>query len=95
MVFLPDTAAPVVTFIQAPAKTNGSPRFTWKSTEKADFECSLDNGRFESCGKGATGEWIKQNVRNGIHIFKVRGRDDTGNVGRTVSHSWTVGKVLI
>ena len=95
LLFCPDATAPVLTFTQAPTKTNGSPRFTWISTEIADFECSLDNRRFESCGKGKTGQWFKQNVRNGIHIFKVRGTDDAGNVGTTVSHRWTVGKVLI
>ena len=93
--FLPDTTAPVVTFTQAPEKTNGSPRFTWKSTEKTDFECSLDNVRFESCGKGETGQWFKQNIRDGRHILTVRGTDDAGNVGTTVSHRWTVGKILI
>jgi hypothetical protein len=74
------------------ATTSSSPEFTWTSSERANFECSFDGGRFENCGSGGNGEWKEDNVRDGNHVLSVRGRDAVGNLGRTTTHTWIVGK---
>ena len=88
-----DAVVPVITFINPSPKTDGSPEFTWRSSEQATFECSLDRGPYEDCGSGMNGRWSKDNVRDGRHILSVRGKDTVENLGRTTSHSWTVGKM--
>ena len=82
----------MITFVDPSIKTNGSPTFTWRSSELAIFECSLDGSPYESCGNGANVDWSKDNVEDGPHTLMVRGRDIYGNLGRITSHSWTVGK---
>ena len=88
-----DTIAPIITFTSAPEKTNDSPLLAWRSSEEADFECSLDRGPYENCRSGIGGRWSKNNVRHGPHSLSVRGRDSAGNMGTTI-HTWNVGKVL-
>ena len=67
--------------------------FTWKSTEEADFKCSLDGQAYESCSKGMSGKWNKDNIRHGSHRLSVFGEDAVGNVGRPTTHRWMVGKL--
>ena len=90
--FLSDGVGPVLAFISPSATTSSSPVFTWRSSEQADFECSFDGGEFENCDSGMTGRWSKNNVRDGSHVLSIRGRDSVGNVGRTITHDWIVGK---
>ena len=87
-----DTDPPVVTFTNPPTKTSGSPELAWRSSEQATFECSLDRRPYENCGSGMSGRWSKDNVRDGPHVLSVRGKDTVENLGRTASHTWTVGK---
>ena len=94
-VHISDGDAPIITFINPPQKTNGSPQFTWRSSEQAQFTCSLDNGPYKPCGSGMNGRWDKNNVGNGLHILSVRGEDGVGNVGRPTTHSWRVGKFTL
>ncbi len=89
-----DAVPPVITYIRPPTKTNGSPEITWRSSEQATFECSLDGGPYENCGNGLNGRWFKNNVRGGSRVLSVRGRDTVGNLGRSRSHTWTVGKLF-
>ena len=89
-----DAVPPVITFDNPPTTTNGSPELTWRSSEQANFECSFDGGRFESCRSGMNGRWSKQNVPDGTHSLLVRGTDNLGNVGRSTKHSWIIGKIF-
>ena len=90
--WLADTIPPVITFTNAPDKTNTSPLLTWQSSEQATFQCSLDNGPYVNCGSGVRGQWRSQrNLRAGEHTFSVRGTDLAGNTGRETSHTWIVG----
>ena len=88
-----DTVQPVITFTDAPSVTNKNPRFSWRSTEYATFECSFDGRRYENCGEGKAGFWAKSNVGDGGHVLLVRGRDLAGNLGTSIPHRWTVGKI--
>ena len=92
---LSDSIAPVITFISPSSKTSGSPVFKWRSSEEAVFECSLDRGAYENCGRGTNGQWSEDNVPDGLHTLLVRGRDPIGNLGRAISHSWVVGRFLL
>ena len=92
---LSDSVPPVITFINPSRRTNGSPQFTWRSSEQADFECSLDRGPYERCGSGVNGRWSKDNIRDGSHVLSVRGKDTVDNVGSPTTHSWVVGKFLL
>ena len=88
-----DATPPTISFNNPPSKTSGSPQFTWRSSEEADFECALDRGPYENCDNGTTGRWSKNNVPHGSRHLSVRGRDSAGNLG-TTSHTWFVGKKL-
>ena len=83
----------MITFDNPPTTTDGSPQFTWRSSEQADFECSLDSGPYENCGSGISGRWSKNNLGHGSHRLSVRGKDTVENVGRERIHIWTVGKI--
>jgi hypothetical protein len=89
-----DAVPPMITFTDAPLKTNSLPTLTWRSSEKATFECSLDSGSYENCGSGINGEWSEWIVREGSHVLSVRAKDLVGNIGRPTTHSWIVGKFL-
>ena len=89
-----DTIPPVITFTNAPEKTNGSPVLTWRSSEQAEFDCKLDDGRYENCGNGTTGRWSESNVRDGRRRLSVIARDSAGNLD-TASHTWTVGRYML
>ena len=82
----------MIVFSPLPDQSNASPRITWRSTEDARFECSLDNGAYEDCGNGEIGTWIGRNLPHGNHVISVRGRDKNGNVGEPTKHTWNVGK---
>jgi hypothetical protein len=90
-----DTVSPTITFSDDPAKTSGSPMITWRSSEQAEFECSLDGGRYEKCGSGMNGVWSKDNVGDGRHTLSVRGIDSAGNSGTPARHNWDVGMFLM
>jgi hypothetical protein len=90
--FASDAIGPVLTFTNPSDTSSSSPMFTWRSSEQANFECSFDGRRFENCGSGITGRWSENNVRDGSHVLSIRGRDSVGNLGRTTTHDWIVGK---
>ena len=88
-----DTVPPVITFINPPTKTNNSPELKWSASEEAKFECALDRGPYEDCGKGINGQWRNDNVPSGSHVLSVRGKDSFENEGSLTTHTWTVGKL--
>jgi hypothetical protein len=90
-----DTIAPVVTGLASPTITDGivttalNATFTWGVTEAGGllrFECKLDGGDFEACTSGKS----FSDLPFGGRTFSVRGVDRAGNVGPTVTRSWTV-----
>ena len=90
-----DTTAPVITGLASPTITDGivttalNAAFTWGVTEVGGldrFECQLDSGGFEPCASGKS----FSDLPFGGHTFTVRGRDKAGNVGPSVTRSWTV-----
>jgi hypothetical protein len=91
VVFISDVTPPVVTFINPPRKTNNAPQLSWRASEMATFECSLNQGPYVSCG-GEVLAWSKNNLRDGNYDLSVRGKDTVGNVGRAYVISWVVGK---
>ena len=93
-VFHLDAVSPIITFNNPSTTTGRSPEFTWRSSERAVFECSFDGGRFESCGSGMNGRWRQNNVPDGSHVFSVRGTDDVANVGEPTVHTWIIGKIF-
>ena len=91
-----DTVIPVITFIDLPSTTNGSPVFKWRASKEMDFMCSLDNESYEPCGEGITGEWRRNNVPEGSHVFAVRGKDSRGEVlVESTLKGWIVGMSFI
>lgn len=83
----PDTA-----IISGPSGTvrTASASFGFSSEAGAKFECSLDNSAFAPCAptKGYAG------LTNGLHTFKVRATNATGNIDPTpASRTWRVDTV--
>ena len=54
----------------------------------AGAECSLDGGRYKSCSSGKQ----YRGLDAGKHVFKVRGKDSTGEVGKPAKRSFKVKK---
>ena len=77
------------------ARTNDSPVISWTSTTTMNFTCSLDSERYEPCGSGRSGQWTRDNVPDGGHVFRVKGQDNMGNTVGPETFSWTVGMVLL
>ena len=76
-----------------PRKSGRSVRFSWRSNERARFQCAFDNiNTFFDCGEGFESDLQSNNLRrNGLHSLYVRGTDDYGNVGEVIRAEWTVG----
>lgn len=90
-----DSSGPQVTFDpNQPTVTLRFPRFSWRSSEFARFECSLDGfvRDKQPCGSGTTGIWQIYKP-DGNYTLSVRGRDTSDNTGPAVSHSFRVGKL--
>ena len=90
-----DTTAPVVSTFNSPTITDGvvttalTAAFNFAATEVgglARFECRLDSGAFQACTSGKS----YSDLPFGERTFSVRGVDKAGNVGPTVSRTWTV-----
>ena len=69
-----------------------NPSFTWTSSEDATFECAIDDTRlYKNCGQGTSGLFTEKNIPSGRHIFYIRGRDKTNNVGPNVEYPFEIG----
>lgn len=55
-----------------------------------NFQCSLDDERFRSCGEGVSGQWIGVNIPHGRHNFTVKGTDSIGNIVQAEVRGWYV-----
>ena len=66
--------------------------FSWRSNEYAKFKCAIDSlDNYFDCGKGLEAQLRSDNLRrNGEHVLYVKGIDDYGNVGETISTRWIV-----
>lgn len=88
--FTVDTQGPEVTITAGPSGTVSvrTARFEFSSSEAAaDFQCKLDDAPdFTFCFSPED----YSNLSDGEHTFRVRGVDGWGNVGSTVSHTWTI-----
>lgn len=61
--------------------------FVFSSNETdVNFQCELDEAGFESCLSPVD----LSGLADGRHTFSVRALDSAGNVGESVSHSWTI-----
>jgi len=62
--------------------------FEFESTEaNSTFECTIDSGPWESC----TSPKSYSNLEDGLHAFRVRATDDSGNTDESSSlHEWTI-----
>ena len=66
--------------------TGTTARVTFTSEAGARFECSLDNGTFETC----TSPRDYSGLSGGSHTVRVRAIDQAGNVGAAAERSFTV-----
>ena len=85
-----DTTGPTATINSGPTGTvtTGAASFGFSSSagDLARFECSVDAApSFTTCSSPAN-----YAVGEGPHTFRVHGVDNAGNVGPTVTRSWTV-----
>jgi hypothetical protein len=71
---------------------NNSPTFGFSANEPSSFQCSLDSGTFSPCT--GTNSQSYSGLSEGQHTFSVRGTDSLGNLGGTVSRTWTIDTVL-
>jgi large repetitive protein len=87
-----DGTAPVVSIDSAPANPSNdpSPTFSFSADEPGiTYACRLDDATFSSCASPRS----YSGLADGEHTFRVRATDEAGNVGPTVTHTWTIGTV--
>jgi hypothetical protein len=87
-----DTTAPIVSFSGGPSSRVASTTASFslmKNDPVAGFECNRDSAGWASCLSGVTYSSLSQ----GAHSLAIRGRDPSGNIGATVTRSWTVDTV--
>jgi hypothetical protein len=89
--FTVDTVAPKARISSGPpngATThNHEPSFKFTASEtNAKFQCQLDGGGFAPC----TSPYAPGPLADGQHSFEVMATDRAGNVGPTVTRSWTL-----
>lgn len=64
---------------------NPARSISFSASETSNFECAIDHGAFAACESPVA----LQNLSEGSHWFEVRAVDLAGNVGASVSSSWT------
>jgi serine protease len=87
--FVIDTTAPVTTITDGPSGTTTSAEavLEFSSSEPASFECALDGVPFAACAPPVHYAALAP----GSHSFRVRARDQAGNVGASpVERTWTI-----
>jgi hypothetical protein len=80
---------PVIT--TRPDDPNGSAisTFEWTDSEGGvSFECSIENGAFQTCSSGVT--YVVDVSNSGTHQFAVHAVDQAGNISSAASWSWKV-----
>ena len=89
--FTVDTVTPKVRISSGPVNGSTShnvkPSFKFTASEAgARFECQLDGGGFAPC----TSPYAPGPLADGEHSFQVTATDRAGNVGPTLTRSWTI-----
>jgi Bacterial Ig-like domain len=87
-----DGTPPVLSIDASPANPSkdSSPNFTFSADESGvSFECRLDAGAVGACVSPKS----YGPLADGEHTFQLRGRDEAGNVGSMVTHTWTIDTV--
>jgi Ca2+-binding RTX toxin-like protein len=88
--YVEDSAGPQTTIETGPSGSgnSASPTFTFSSNEPGvTFECQLDSGAPVACSS----PYATPTLSEGSHTFTVTARDSAGNVGATVTRTFTVG----
>ena len=83
--FTVDTTAPAAAITDVTV-TGTTARVTFTSEAGARFECSLDNGPFETC----TSPRDYTDLSGGSHTIRVRAIDQAGNVGAAAERSFVI-----
>ena len=88
-----DTVVPVATLDGSAGPGEGALQAVNKETFKftsneagSTFECRLDSAAFAPCAT----DFLVERLTAGAHRFDVRAIDKAGNIGATVSRSWSV-----
>jgi outer membrane protein OmpA-like peptidoglycan-associated protein len=82
-----DTGVPTVSLSPAPAVTNGTASFAFRTNDPdATMDCQLD-GAWEACDSLSATRY--EGLRAGQHTVVVRAADAAGNTS-TADHTWTV-----
>lgn len=93
--WIKDVNAPNTTLVAPiPSGTLGSTtaKLTFSSEPGAVFECSLDDGDWQTCASPKTYTGLKQ----GAHTFEVRATDAVGNIDATpASATWIVSTLAL
>jgi large repetitive protein len=84
-----DLTAPVASIINvspsAAVNNSANVSFEFNANESSTFECSVDNGSYNSCSSPLA----ISGVAEGSHWFAVRAIDVAGNVGNSATYNWT------
>ena len=83
---------PVIT--TRPDDPNGTAisTFEWTDSEGGVlFQCSRENGAWQSCSSPLT--YVADSSNNGLHQFAVRALDASGNISTPASWSWKVNNI--
>jgi hypothetical protein len=86
-----DGTVPQVTITQKPSNpsNDGSPSFTFTTSEPARTACKLDAAPFAQCSSPVS----FSNRPDGQHTFAVTATDMAGNVGPQTNYTWTIDTV--
>jgi hypothetical protein len=87
-----DNTAPETTIDSGPqgAQPSSAARFQFSADGPATFACSLDGAAYTDCSSPQSYDALSE----GGHTFRVRARDDAGNVDASpASRTWTVDTV--
>ena len=88
-----DTTPPVASVVSGPGGVSDdrTPTFSFSSNEAgSSFECSIDGGPFGGCSSPFT----TPQLAGGLHTFRVRARDQAGNLGEPASFCFQIAQTL-
>lgn len=89
LTFTVDTAGPVVSIADGPAKWNGTHSFSLTANEAVTgFECKLDGGAYAT----VSATFVTPVLANGSHTVACRATDLAGNIGAASTESFGVFK---
>ncbi|MEA2180399.1 MAG: hypothetical protein QOG77_3696 [Solirubrobacteraceae bacterium] len=80
-------AAPTVSSAPAAHSSDASPTFSFSGEEGSSFACQLDENAWQ---EDCTSPTTYAELADGLHAFRLRQKNDAGNVGASRTYSWTV-----